>query len=124
MILVDTSIWIDHFRTADQKLAALLSQNDVLTHPCVIGELALGSLKQRAQVLRNMNNLPAVTIATHREVMAFVDARALANTGVDYVDACLLAATALTPGAALWARDKTLKAHATRCGLGARIALA
>ena len=124
MILVDTSIWIDHFRTADQKLAALLSQNEVLTHPCVIGELALGSLKQRMQVLRNMNNLPAATIATHREVMAFVDARALANTGVDYVDACLLAATALTPGAALWARDKMLKAHATRCGLGARIALA
>ena len=123
MILVDTSIWIDHFRAADPQLVALLAQNDVLAHPCVIGEIALGSVKQRAQVLRNLNNLPAPIVATHAEIMAFIERRALANTGVGYVDASLLASAALTPGAALWARDKTLRASAARCSLAPRVPL-
>ncbi len=123
MILVDTSIWIDHFRAAEPQLVALLSQNEVLVHPCVIGEIALGSVKQRAQILRNLNNLPSAVVVTHNEVMMFMEGYDLANTGVGYVDACLLASAALTPHAALWARDKDLRANAARTGLAPRIAL-
>ena len=123
MILVDTSVWIDHFRAADRQLVALLSRNDVLVHPYVIGEIALGGLKQRAQILRGLNNLPAATVATHHEVMAYIEFLALANTGVGYIDASLLASAALTPGAALWARDKTLRASAARCSLAPRAPL-
>ncbi|MEQ1707220.1 MAG: type II toxin-antitoxin system VapC family toxin [Terricaulis sp.] len=123
MILVDTSIWIDHFRAADPQLVALLNQNAVLVHSCVIGEIALGSVKRRAQVLRDLRNLPAALVATHDEVMVFSERHALANTGVGYVDACLLASTALTPSAELWSRDKNLRAAATRCALAPRVAL-
>ncbi len=123
MILVDTSIWIDHFRTADRQLVALLTQNEVLAHPCVVGELALGSVKGRAEALRNLNNLPSGVVATHQEVMVFIERHKLASTGVGYVDACLLASTALTPAAALWARDKSLRAAAARCALAPKVTL-
>ncbi len=119
MILVDTSVWVDHFRAAEPQLVALLSQTQALTHPCVIGEIALGGLKQRAQILRDLGNLPMAQIASHAELMAFIDARRLASTGVSYVDACLLAATTLTPGAVLWSRDKALKTQASRLGIAA-----
>ncbi len=124
MILVDTSIWIDHFRTAEPQLAELLGKNEVLAHPCVIGEIALGSVKQRAQVLRDLANLPAATVATHVEIMIFIERHKLANSGIGYIDASLLAATALTSGAALWSRDKSLRAAAVRCGVTPRAALA
>ncbi|HVY85734.1 MAG TPA: type II toxin-antitoxin system VapC family toxin [Caulobacterales bacterium] len=123
MILVDTSVWIDHFRAAEPQLVSLLNGNEVLTHPCVIGEIALGGLKQRAQIMRHLNNLPTALIATHQEVMTFVDAHALVNTGVGYTDACLLASVALTPGSAIWTRDENLKAQAARCGLAPAVSL-
>lgn len=117
MILVDTSVWIDHFRAADQQLVALLSHNEVLSHPFVIGEIALGSIARRVDVLRYLSNLPSSTPATSDEVLIFIERHKLANTGLGYVDAHLLASVALTPGSALWARDKTLRATATRLGL-------
>jgi len=117
VILVDTSIWIDHFRATDPQLVAFLTNNEVLAHPFVIGEIALGSVAKRAEVLRLLNNLPAATSATHGEVMIFIERHKLANTGIGYVDAHLLASTALTPIAALWSRDKILHAAATRCGI-------
>jgi len=123
VILVDTSIWIDHFRAADPQLVALLNRNEVLTHPFIIGEIALGSVAKRADALRYLKNLPAAIGATHNEVMVFVDRHKLSNTGVGHVDANLLAAAALTPGAALWARDKNLRAAAARCGVAPRAAL-
>jgi predicted nucleic acid-binding protein len=123
MILVDTSIWIDHFRAGDQQLVALLTRNEALTHPFVIGEIALGSVAKRAEVLRYLNNLPAAVAATHDEVMIFIDRHKLANSGLGYVDATLLASAALTPGAALWARDKTLRAAAARCGVAPKSGL-
>ena len=116
MILVDTSVWIDHLRAADAQLVALLNRNEVLTHPSVIGEIALGSVAKRAAVLRYLNNLPAAVSAAHGEIMIFIERHKLANTGLGYVDAGLLAAVALTPGAALWSRDKNLRAAAARCG--------
>jgi predicted nucleic acid-binding protein len=123
MILVDTSIWIDHFRAADQQLMALLTRNEVLSHSFVIGEIALGGVAKRADVLRYLNNLPAAVVATHDEVMTFIARHKLMNTGLGYVDATLLTSAALTPGAVLWARDKTLRATAIRCGLAPKTAL-
>jgi predicted nucleic acid-binding protein len=123
VILVDTSIWIAHFRATEPQLAALLLRNEVLTHPFVIGEIALGSVARRADVLRHLGNLPAAVNATHPEVMVFIERHKLANTGLGYVDASLLASAALTSGAALWARDKTLRAAAVRCGVADKGAL-
>lgn len=120
MILVDTSVWIDHFRTADPQLVDLLNRNQVLAHPFVIGEIALGSVARRAEVLRYLHNLPSAVAASTDEVMLFIETRKLANTGLGYVDAGLLAAAALTPGAALWSRDKNLRAAAVRSGLARR----
>ncbi|MDX2274992.1 MAG: type II toxin-antitoxin system VapC family toxin [Hyphomonadaceae bacterium] len=117
MILVDTSVWIDHLRTADDELVALLTRNQVLTHPFVIGEIALGSVARRAEVLRYLNNLPRAVAASHDEVMVFVERHKLANSGLGYVDVNLLASTALTPGAKIWTRDKNLNAAAAKNGL-------
>jgi predicted nucleic acid-binding protein len=119
VILVDTSIWIDHFRAGDPQLAALLNEARVLCHPFVIGEIALGSVARRAEVLRLLARLPAATTATPDELMVFIDKRGLANTGLGLVDAALLAAALLTPGANLWSRDRNLRAAATRCGVAA-----
>lgn len=118
MVLIDTSIWIDHFRAADERLTALLSRNEVLTHPFVVGEIALGSIARRNDVLHLMRNLPAAVVATSDEVMAFIERQRLYRAGVGYVDVALLAATALTPNALLWSKDKNLGAAAARCGLG------
>ena len=123
MILVDTSIWIDHFRASDPQLVTLLPRNEVLSHPFVIGEIALGSIAKRGEVLRYLHNLPAAVGAKHDEVMVLIDRHKLANTGIGYVDANLLASAALTSGAALWARDKNLRAAAVRCGVAPKIAL-
>ncbi len=123
MILVDTSIWIDHFRVSDPQFVALLTRNEVLAHPAVIGEISLGSVAKRADVLRYLRNLPSVVVAAHDEIIIFIETRKLANTGLGYVDAGLLASAALTPGAALWSRDKNLRAAAVRCGLAPKVAL-
>ena len=119
MILVDTSIWIDHFRAAEPQLVALLTRNGALCHPFVIGEIALGGIANRAQVLRLLANLPVAATATHDEAMAFIDTHKLANSGLGLIDTHLLAAAALTPGALLWSRDKTLRAVAARLKLDA-----
>ena len=107
-------------RAADPQLVALLTRNEVLGHPFVIGEIALGSVAQRADVLRRLSYLPAAVAATQPEVMMFIERHKLANTGLGYVDASLLASAALTPEAALWTRDKTLRAAAVRCGVAAK----
>jgi predicted nucleic acid-binding protein len=123
VILVDTSIWIDHFRAAEPQLVELLDRNEVLTHPHVIGEITLGSVAKRAEVLRYLNNLPTAAVARHDEVMIFIERHKLADTGLGYVDSNLLASAALTPGAALWSRDKNLRAAAARCGVAPKTGL-
>lgn len=114
MILVDTSVWIDHFRSGDAELAALLRDHRVLAHPWVVGELALGRLDQREQILELLNNLPQALVASDLEVLAMIDNYHLSGAGIGYVDAHLLAATALTAGARLWTRDKRLASVADR----------
>lgn len=118
MILVDTSIWIDHFRTGDRKLAALLQDGRVLAHPWVSGELALGHLSRRSEILGLLHNLPQATVATDAEVMTLIDNQRLFGLGIGYVDAHLLAATMLTTGTRLWTRDKRLAGVAVQRGLG------
>lgn len=112
MILADTSVWIDHFRRGDGGLTRLLEDAEVMTHPFVIGEIALGSLKRRRSVLSELADLPAVNAADDSEVLAFIEAAALSGTGVGYIDAHLMASVCLTPGARLWSRDRKLAAVA------------
>jgi len=121
VILVDTSIWVDHLRSADPALAGLLGTGSVLVHPFVIGELALGVLQQRKVILGALRNLPSATTATDDEVLRFIDDESLAGLGIGYIDAHLLAATRLTAGASFWTRDKRLAAVASRLSLATRI---
>jgi predicted nucleic acid-binding protein len=117
VILVDTSIWVDHLRARDDALGHFLEAGQVLVHPFVIGELALGHLKTRHVVLAALKNLPHARLATDGEVLHFIDRRRLAGLGIGYIDAHLLAAVHLTPGASLWTRDKRLHTTASRLGV-------
>lgn len=117
MILVDTSVWIDHLRHGDVELTRLLNTGQVLTHRLVIGELALGGLQNRNIVLSTLKNLPQVTVASDEEVLHFIETQTLFGTGIGYIDAHLLAAVRLSPGVLLWTRDKRLLAESARLGL-------
>jgi hypothetical protein len=117
VILVDTSVWVDHLRAGDQALAGLLEAGKVLAHPFVIGELALGNLPRRDQSLRWLRDLPQANVATDREVLYFIDRHRLFGLGIGYVDAHLLASVSLTAGADLWTRDRRLGRAAGRLGL-------
>ncbi len=117
MILVDTSVWIDHLRTGDAGLAALLNGSLVLMHPFVLGELACGNLHNRDEVLGLLRNLPRVTVATDDEVLFFIERHRLMGRGIGYVDAHLLAAVALAASARLWTRDKRLRRVAEELSL-------
>ncbi len=116
MILVDTSVWIEHLRENSQVLAGLLDAGMVLMHPFVLGELALGSLRQRDVILSALSDLPSAAVATDAEVLHFIDRYALHGKGIGYVDAHLLAAVRLTAGALLWTTDKRLHASAVLLG--------
>ncbi len=117
MILVDTSVWVDHLRRVDEALSRLLDARKVLAHPFVIGELALGRLRQRDVVLSALHNLPQASVATDREVLHFVYHHRIFGLGIGYVDAHLLASVRLTADAALWTRDRRLQGAAGRLGL-------
>ena len=117
MILVDTSVWVGHLRAGDGKLGRLLNAGQVLTHPFVIGELALGHLKPRHVVLEALADLPQARPATDHEVLNFIDQHELVGLGIGYIDVHLLAAVHLTTGANLWSRDKRLHGVASRLGV-------
>ena len=123
MILVDTSVWVDHFRSGDDTLAAHLDRGQVLLHPFVIGELALGHLPRRDLILSILHDLPQAGVASDSEVLQFIDRQRLFGIGIGYIDAHLLAAIRLTPGAALWTRDRSLRAVAAHLGLAADTSL-
>jgi predicted nucleic acid-binding protein len=117
VILVDTSVWIDHFRAGVSELRQALENGDVLMHPFVLGELACGNLKGRAEVLALLTDLPAAREASHEEVMSMIERRQLMGRGIGYVDVHLLAATAITPRTRLWTRDRRLSGIASALGL-------
>jgi predicted nucleic acid-binding protein len=114
LILVDTAVWVDHLRDNDSHLVGLLDVGAALGHPWVTGELALGSLQNRVEILRLLDDLPQATIATATEVRELVEQRKLFSPGIGCVDAQLLAATMLTPDGAVWTRDGRLHAAAQR----------
>ena len=117
MILVDTSVWIDHLREGVEPLAEVLERGRVLMHPFVIGELACGNLSNRAELLRLLGDLPRAKVARFDEVLAFIEMHTLMGRGIGYVDAHLLAATALEGDASLWSRDRRLDGIARELGL-------
>lgn len=117
MLLPDTSVWIDHFRRGNTRLVAALEEQDVTTHPFVIGELACGDLIDRRQVLGLLHRLPQTTVATDSEVLAVIDRRRLMGRGLGYVDVHLLAAALLSPSVRLWTLDAALANSAARLGI-------
>ena len=116
MILVDTSVWVDHFRIGHSALVRLLEDGVVLGHPWIVGELALGHLAKRHEVIRLLGSLPQATVATEEEIMTLIDRHRLYGLGIGYVDAQLLAATQLTEDAALWTGDRRLAVAASHLG--------
>lgn len=116
MILVDSSIWIDHLRRTDAELDRLLANDEVLCHPFVVGELACGHLRQRAAFLAQLQALPQAATSTHAEALAFIERHALAGRGIGWADVHLLCATRLDAAAALWTRDKRLANAAAELG--------
>jgi predicted nucleic acid-binding protein len=121
VILVDSSVWIDHLRRNDEIFIDLLDREQVLVHPFVIGELAIGNLRHREAVLQDLQDLTSVIVADDEEVMRFVEAEHLFGLGLGYLDAHLLASVRLTPETFLWTRDKRLMAAAERLSLAARV---
>jgi len=121
MILVDTSVWIDHLRHNDPVLSELLQGRQILAHPFVVGELALGSLRQREAVLSALRDLPQSLVASDSEAQTFIERHKLYGLGIGYVDVHLLAATFLNRDARLWTRDKRLRETAARLDVDATI---
>lgn len=116
MILVDTSVWVDHLRRANLELVDLLERGQVLVHPFVVGEIACGSLSDRELTLELLQQLPMAAVAEADEALGFIELRRLHGQGIGYVDVHLLASTALNAGSALWTRDKRLNEAAEALG--------
>ena len=119
MILVDSSIWIEHLRRESATVSLLLASHRMLVHPFVIGEIAVGNLRNRRQVLDTLRDLPAAVVASDEEVLEFIDRYLLAGRGLGYIDVHLLAAARLSD-AGLWTADKRLQASAELLSLSAK----
>ncbi len=117
MILVDTSVWVEHLRSGNATLAEELGAGRVLAHPFVIGELACGNLKNRRQVLDLLGKLPSGPTATQAEALGFLERRALMGRGIGFIDVHLLASAALAAPARLWTHDRRLVTIATELNL-------
>jgi predicted nucleic acid-binding protein len=122
-VLVDTSVWVDHFRHHNRSLSDLLVLDLVLVHPLVLGEMACGTPPNRVQTLNDLEKLQATQQASVREVLAFVEQERLFGLGCGLVDMLLLASTLMTPGVELWTLDKRLSVLADRFGVLYRPAL-
>lgn len=118
MTLVDTSVWIDHMRSADPELTVLLVGGAVSCHPFVVGELACGALKRRGEILGLLKNLPQAPLVDQEEALGFIEANGLAGSGLGWIDIHLLASARLA-GERLWTRDRRLGAAARRLGVAA-----
>ncbi len=116
MILVDTSVWIDHFRRSDSRLVKALERHEVSIHPIVIGELATGNLISRGQTLLDLQSLPTLSEASFEECLGLIERRKLYGLGLGWNDVHLLASS-LLEGIPLWSNDKRLHATATSFGL-------
>ena len=121
MILADTSIWIDHFRSPDLELQKRLANGEILMHPFVVGELALGPLPNRKKILTYLDLLPRVPSAQQGEVRQMIEARSLHNRGIGLIDAHLMASTLIRPDTQLWTRDTSLRRIAKGLGILANL---
>ena len=119
VMLVDTSVWVDHLRRSDPALQSLLSREEVECHPFIIGELACGSLRRRSEVLSLLQRLPHVPVGNHDEVLTFIERHRLMGRGIGWIDAHLLTSASLA-GSFLWTRDRRLREIATMLDLYAQ----
>ena len=117
MILADTSVWIDHFRSGNIGLQKPLNRGQIAIHPFIIAELALGSLKDRVRTLGMLDRLPQVRVAQISELRTMIEARSLHGAGIGLLDAHLIASTLLDPPTLLWTRDKQLRRVAQYLGV-------
>jgi hypothetical protein len=116
VVLADTSVWVDHLRRADPRLAGLLNEGEVLCHPFIIGELACGNLRNRDEILELLGALPRIDRMEDDEVMAFIALRRLHGKGVGFVDMHLLA-SCVASGCPMWTTDLQLARCAASLGL-------
>ncbi len=121
MILADTSIWIDHFRANNVDMRKQLGKRNIIVHPFVIAELALGSLRGRARTLSFLDQLPQTRMAQLSEVRQMVEVRSLYSRGIGLIDAHLIASIFLNPGTLLWTRDQRLRGIAKALGIHANL---
>jgi len=119
MIIVDTSIWIDHLHKGDRIMSQLLASEAVMLHPFVLGELALGSLRDRRKVLAELETIPTAPMVAIEDVLELIDQQGLAGSGIGLIDAHLVASTLLDADALLWTKDRRLAAVAERLGIDA-----
>ncbi len=117
MILADTSVWIDHLRAGNKELRQHLNQGQIVIHPFIIAELALGSLKERTKTLALLDRLPQVRVAQLNEIRAMIEARRLYSLGIGLTDAHLIASVLINPPTLLWTRDKQLRKVAKALGI-------
>ena len=122
MILADTSIWIDHLRSGNRELRKHLNHGNIVIHPFIIAELALGSVKERTKTLALLDLLPQVRVAQVSEVRLTIEARRLYNRGIGLIDAHLIASVFINPSTVLWTRDKRLREVAEVLGIHASLA--
>jgi len=131
LILADTSIWIDHLRSGNRsgnkEMQKHLNDGNIVIHPFVIAELALGlvtgrTLRQRAKILALLDLLPQVRVAQVSELRLTIEARRLYSQGIGLVDASLIASVFINPPTLLWTRDKPLRRVAEGLGIHAGLA--
>jgi predicted nucleic acid-binding protein len=113
MVLVDTSIWIDHFRNSNDQLVELLNDGEVICHPLIIGELACGHIKNRKEILSDLQALPQSSVIEHDEIMLFIDKNQIMGKGLGYIDMAILASSLVT-GIPLWTFDQKLSVIAKK----------
>jgi predicted nucleic acid-binding protein len=116
MILVDTSVWVAHFRERDDRLALLLDNGQVFCHPFIVGELACGNLKQRPEILSLLRALPSAVVAEHNEVIDLIENQSLMGKGLGFVDVHLIA-SALMSRVNLWTFDRKMNQFVTLLGI-------
>ena len=121
MILADTSVWVDHLRFGDKDMRQLLDRGQIVIHPFIVAELALGSIKDRAKTLALLDLLPQARIAQLNELRLTIEARRLYSVGIGFTDAHLIASVLIDSPTLLWARDKKLRKVAENLGIHASL---
>jgi predicted nucleic acid-binding protein len=121
LILADTSIWIDHLRSGNKEMRTRLNQGQIVIHPAIIAELALGSLQDRTKTLALLDRLPQVRVAQLSEVRRMIEVRRLYSLGIGLTDAHLIASVFINPSTPLWTKDRRLRKAAEGLGIHASL---